>query len=223
MTSPVERVGVFGGTFNPIHLGHLRAAEQMLAKLGLARVVFVPAADPPQKRGGRRGSRRRRCGSGGCRPRCMDTRRSRGTISSSHRAGPSYSVDTLRALRVKLAPARLVFIVGERRLRRARRLARAGGAAHPRPLRGDDAPSRPREAAAQPDLRGARRAHRMGCGRRERAAPHCEDERRSRSHRRARRLGHRHPPSHPNPRSVRYLLPEAVHDAVIESGAYETT
>ena len=45
-------VGVYGGTFNPIHLGHLRAAEEVSEALGLARMIFVPSARPPHKRAG---------------------------------------------------------------------------------------------------------------------------------------------------------------------------
>lgn len=43
------RVGVLGGTFDPIHIGHLVAAEEVRAQLRLDRVVFVPAGLPPHK------------------------------------------------------------------------------------------------------------------------------------------------------------------------------
>jgi nicotinate-nucleotide adenylyltransferase len=45
------RVGILGGTFNPIHLGHLRAAEEVCEALGLERMILVPSAQPPHKEG----------------------------------------------------------------------------------------------------------------------------------------------------------------------------
>jgi nicotinate-nucleotide adenylyltransferase len=44
-----QRVGILGGTFNPIHLGHLRAAEEALEILGLDSFLFIPSAVPPHK------------------------------------------------------------------------------------------------------------------------------------------------------------------------------
>src|SRR5881392_3622519 len=46
-----ERIGVFGGTFDPVHVGHIVAAVEARRALGLDRVVLVPAGDPWQKRG----------------------------------------------------------------------------------------------------------------------------------------------------------------------------
>ena len=43
------RIGVFGGTFNPIHYGHLRAAEEVREMLAFDRVLFVPSGTPPLK------------------------------------------------------------------------------------------------------------------------------------------------------------------------------
>ncbi|OPY70790.1 MAG: putative nicotinate-nucleotide adenylyltransferase [Syntrophorhabdus sp. PtaU1.Bin002] len=44
------RVGIFGGTFDPIHVGHLRAAEEVRELFSLNRIYFVPACIPPHKR-----------------------------------------------------------------------------------------------------------------------------------------------------------------------------
>ena len=46
-----ERIGVFGGTFDPIHVGHIVSAVEARRALALDRVVLVPAGDPWQKRG----------------------------------------------------------------------------------------------------------------------------------------------------------------------------
>jgi nicotinate-nucleotide adenylyltransferase len=43
------KIGVFGGTFNPVHYGHLRAAEEAREMLGLEKVLFVPSGNPPLK------------------------------------------------------------------------------------------------------------------------------------------------------------------------------
>jgi len=44
------RIGIFGGTFNPIHFGHLVLAEQAYEKLNLDRVIFIPSYYPPHKK-----------------------------------------------------------------------------------------------------------------------------------------------------------------------------
>jgi nicotinate-nucleotide adenylyltransferase len=51
MSATPERLGVFGGTFDPVHVGHVVVATEVRAQLGLDRVLLVVAGDPWQKRG----------------------------------------------------------------------------------------------------------------------------------------------------------------------------
>ena len=44
-----ERVGIFGGSFNPVHTGHLVLAQDALERFGLRKVIWIPAAQPPHK------------------------------------------------------------------------------------------------------------------------------------------------------------------------------
>ncbi len=102
-------VGVFGGTFDPIHYGHLRSAFEMLQALDFAEVRFVPCGDPPH-RGVTYASAAQRMrlvelAIAGQEGFVADDRELR-------RDGPSYTVDTLRALRDELAHRSLGLIVG---------------------------------------------------------------------------------------------------------------
>ena len=46
-------IALFGGTFDPIHAGHLRAAKVAAHKFRLGKILFVPSGNPPHKRGDR--------------------------------------------------------------------------------------------------------------------------------------------------------------------------
>lgn len=111
-----ERVGVFGGTFDPVHIGHLVVAETMRVALQLARVLFLPAGRPPHK------------------PILeLSTDEHRIAMlelaiqSDPHfelsrididRAGPSYTADSMEMLRLCLpASSEIMFIMGADSLR----------------------------------------------------------------------------------------------------------
>ncbi len=51
MAQKKEKVGIMGGTFDPIHIGHLVTAEAVRIEFGLSKVIFVPAGNPPHKQG----------------------------------------------------------------------------------------------------------------------------------------------------------------------------
>ena len=59
-------VGVFGGTFDPIHVAHLAVAQEAAESLGLERVLFIPAGQPPHKPGLEITSGRHRLAYGSC-------------------------------------------------------------------------------------------------------------------------------------------------------------
>jgi nicotinate-nucleotide adenylyltransferase len=139
-----RRVGVFGGTFDPPHLGHLLIAEWAREELALDRVVFMPAGSPPHKR---------RHDLSGADARIAMTRlatsghpRFRVSTLETRRRGLSFTVDTLRELKRSTRGAELVLILGADSLddfrnwhepREIMRLATLAVAARPaaRPLR----------------------------------------------------------------------------------------
>lgn len=104
-------LGIFGGTFHPVHLGHLRAAEEVREALGLGRVLFVPAKLPPHKDARAVAPPEVRLD---LVRRAVEGNPAFGVSDLElRREGPSYSVDTLREIRAGLAPGdRLWFLVG---------------------------------------------------------------------------------------------------------------
>jgi nicotinate-nucleotide adenylyltransferase len=88
------RIGLFGGTFDPIHWGHLRSAEEVSEKLALNRVLFVPTSIPPHKESQKTAPARDRLEM----VRLAVAKNPRFSVSTVEirRPGPSYSIDTLR-------------------------------------------------------------------------------------------------------------------------------
>lgn len=103
-------VGLFGGSFDPIHHGHLLVAQAAAEVLGLTELRFVPAREQPFKPGAHAATAEDRA--------AMVERAIRGSPgmrverAELDRPGPSYSVDTLRALRAREPGAAFVLLVG---------------------------------------------------------------------------------------------------------------
>jgi nicotinate-nucleotide adenylyltransferase len=109
------RIGVFGGTFDPPHLGHLIVAGDAHAGLSLDRIVFVPSAVPPHKLATVRASAEQRLEM--VEVAVRDDYRFTVDDIELRRTGPSYTVDTLRSLREQHAGCELFFLIGTDALR----------------------------------------------------------------------------------------------------------
>jgi nicotinate-nucleotide adenylyltransferase len=105
------KIGLFGGTFDPIHWGHLRSAEEVSETFGLDRVYFIPASIPPHKRAQT---------STPAEDRLQMVRRAvagnpRFSVSTAEisRIGVSYSIDTIREFDARKREGdSLYFIIG---------------------------------------------------------------------------------------------------------------
>jgi nicotinate-nucleotide adenylyltransferase len=102
-------LGILGGTFDPIHVAHLRIAEEARETLALERVLFVPAAAPPHRRAPGPTPEQRLAM---VRLAIASNPRFEALDLELRRAGPSYSVDTLRELGERHPGARLWFVIG---------------------------------------------------------------------------------------------------------------
>ena len=106
----MSRVGLFGGTFNPVHMAHLRTAEEVRERCALDRIDFVLSAVPPHK------------SASGLAP--VEDRLHMLELAvagnpsfvvntlETERAGRSYSIDTIRACQAREPEAHLTFILG---------------------------------------------------------------------------------------------------------------
>ncbi len=109
--SSAGRVGIFGGTFDPIHLGHLEIASAAASRHQLDRVIFVPARQQPIKPASPAASGDHRLAM--IRLAVGEDPTFEASECELRRQGPSYTVDTIRAFREEFGPeADLFFILG---------------------------------------------------------------------------------------------------------------
>lgn len=105
----MRKIGIFGGSFDPVHFGHLRPALEILQALALDEIRFVPAGQSPLRHPP-------------VAPATLRLQMLLAAVSNAarfvmderelHRPGPSYTVDTLAELRQEFPQAQLVLIVG---------------------------------------------------------------------------------------------------------------
>jgi nicotinate-nucleotide adenylyltransferase len=104
------RIGLMGGTFNPVHIAHLRIAEEARELCALDRVIFIPAADPPHKPLADEVPFELRCEM--VRLAIAGNPAFELSDIEGRRPGKSYSIDTITRFRAENPGAELFFIIG---------------------------------------------------------------------------------------------------------------
>lgn len=112
ITKPVRelRIGIYGGSFDPVHVGHFLVAHAAREEMGLDRMVFVPTAVSPFKQAGQAAPASHRL----CMLRLALAGLAWCSVSEVDvaRGGVSYSVDTVRAMAEEFPGAKLFFLIG---------------------------------------------------------------------------------------------------------------
>jgi nicotinate-nucleotide adenylyltransferase len=105
-----EPLAIFGGTFDPVHYGHLRCADEAREKLGLNNLYLLPAGTPPHRKPPQATTRQRlemlHLAQAEFPQLEIDDRETR-------RSGPSYMVDTLQELRTEFPQTPLLLLIGQ--------------------------------------------------------------------------------------------------------------
>ncbi|MFC2165467.1 nicotinate-nucleotide adenylyltransferase [Acidobacteriota bacterium] len=110
MSKAQEKIGLFGGTFNPIHLGHIKAAEIVAKRFLLDKLFFIPSYIPPHKESVKIASPRHRL-----RMVELAVESFPHFIPSSieiDAGGKSYSIVTLKKIKAQYPEARMLFLLG---------------------------------------------------------------------------------------------------------------
>ena len=105
----MEKIGIFGGSFDPVHIGHIQSAKQAAKALQLDRLLMIPAAVPPHKSG---------CNVSGehrlsmLRIACRDTAVLQPSDMELQRSGPSYTYETVESVRSLYPNAEIFLLMG---------------------------------------------------------------------------------------------------------------
>ncbi|HEV8544328.1 MAG TPA: nicotinate (nicotinamide) nucleotide adenylyltransferase [Verrucomicrobiae bacterium] len=110
VTNGAVRIGLYGGSFDPVHLGHLLVAQAALEEVKLERVVFIPAAQSPFKP-------ERKLSPDALRARMLRLALAGRSdceldLQELVRGGVSYTIDTVRAYRQRFPGAELLYLIG---------------------------------------------------------------------------------------------------------------
>lgn len=99
-------IGIMGGTFDPIHFGHLRAAEEVLQGFGLDRIIFLPSGRPPHKSASAKEHRLKMTELA-----ISDHPRFLVSKIEIDREGPSYTLDTLAKIRSEIGQDTPIYFI----------------------------------------------------------------------------------------------------------------
>lgn len=103
-----KKIGILGGTFDPVHIGHLRSALEVAQFMALDQLRLIPSARPPHREAPQVSAQDRlamvELAVAGLPPLCVDDRELR-------RDKPSYSIDTLESLRAEVAADDQLFLI----------------------------------------------------------------------------------------------------------------
>ena len=106
----MERIGLLGGTFNPVHMGHIHLAREFCNRLSLQKVAPIPTQSPPHKQDDKLASAEMRLEM--CRIAVSEIKFLDISDIEINRGGTSYTVDTLRDLSSQKVNAAFFFIMG---------------------------------------------------------------------------------------------------------------
>jgi len=123
-TKCTRKIGILGGTFNPIHIGHLIIAQDAMEQFGLDCVKFIPSATPPHKKYEGNATAAQRLAM--VRLAIRGNARFEADDIEIRRGGTSYSVDTLTSLRRRDPQAQFYFIIGADSLQELHRWREVG-------------------------------------------------------------------------------------------------